>query len=693
MIGTHTSLFGIYITSSSLTGPVIPIRSSYSRPTTSLRPVRQCKSPLLIKEVAQCHSVWRPLSTPVACTSKSDSNSPRSQDNQQSDDNKPSSVANWHDTLIFVMRLPFLYASTLAATNDHWLRQRNRSKWWSQGYFPRLPKFTVRDAMRNEKVNHPFRLVQKMTPLAMIFFCATFNLCILQTMKDSLIVSTIGAESLPFLASFGVLPASFLFFGFYHYLLNQMPQKLVFYVTLIPLLSVYAVFVVFLYPASDWLHPHGVFDAIISTLPIGFHGLVRCLENWTFSIFFCVAELWGGIVISVLFWSLANDICTVTEATTIYPLLGLSANIALVFAGKLIKFINLSVASGSALLSYRILISIVLVNSLIMMYAKFYMDRTLSIPTPEESIKKRKPTKSRNQSSFKDGLKVIRKSPKIWNLAMLVIGYSVSHRFFDVVWKGQLKLVYPTTQQYQSVLADVSVWTGISTIIMLLTGKFIFQYLGWGVAAGALPVVMLTAGSIFYLSFFAMDHGSLTSSNVARIGVIAGNATQVATRAAKFSLFDPAKEMVYIEMNKEEKGKGKAAVDLIGSQVGKTGASWVSQGLLLSFGSISASMPVFGVLYLTVIIIWLFSVKKLQRLLALTEAKRKKKKKMKLSMKNDKNTYQSVEKNEVKKSEMSPHAMEEVANQNGDRPPWVGEDSVTRVTTDKSASKEYKLTD
>lgn len=37
-------------------------------------------------------------------------------------------------------------------------------------------------------------------------------------------------------------------------------------------------------------------------------------------------------------------------------------------------------------------------------------------------------------------------------------------------------------------------------------------------------------------------------------------------RSSKFSLFDPAKEMVYIEMPAEEKRKGKAAVDLVGSQ-------------------------------------------------------------------------------------------------------------------------------
>lgn len=57
---------------------------------------------------------------------------------------------------------------------------------------------------------------------------------------------------------------------------------------------------------------------------------------------------------------------------------------------------------------------------------------------------------------------------------------------------------------------------------------------------------------------------------------------QVFARSSKFSLFDPAKEMVFIEMSKEEKSKGKAAVDLVGSQIGKSGASWITQ---VSIGS------------------------------------------------------------------------------------------------------------
>lgn len=42
--------------------------------------------------------------------------------------------------------------------------------------------------------------------------------------------------------------------------------------------------------------------------------LLPVIEYWTFSLFYCASELWGSVVISVLFWSLANEVCTISEA-------------------------------------------------------------------------------------------------------------------------------------------------------------------------------------------------------------------------------------------------------------------------------------------------------------------------------------------------------------------------------------------
>ncbi len=48
-----------------------------------------------------------------------------------------------------------------------------------------------------------------------------------------------------------------------------------------------------------------------------------------FTGFYCSAELWGDVVLSLLFWGLANEMTTIEEAPTLYPLFGIGANVSI----------------------------------------------------------------------------------------------------------------------------------------------------------------------------------------------------------------------------------------------------------------------------------------------------------------------------------------------------------------------------
>lgn len=518
-----------------------------------------------------------------------------------------------------IFQLPLEIASTLSKEDAHYLEKRGRKRWWRRMSFPKVPTDTLEAAHESAP---PLSLWLKVLPLGAIFFGASFNLAILQSLKDSIMVTTAGAETLPFLASFVVLPTSLGFFLLYGKMVENLPSKMIFYVSILPLVMFYLFFTAILYPNHASLHPMWMVDAASQFVPQGLMGLVKVAQYWTFSLFYCAAELWGSVVISVLFWSLANEVCTISEAKSVYPLMGIAANVALVLSGNFVKLVNTQIAVGNTYVSLCWLVGGIVTMTSFMSLAKAVLDRfVIGDYCSLDPTTASKP-KGKKKGNLAQSFGIIRESPKISNLAILVMSYGISHRLFEFAWKASLRALYPTAQAYQTVLAEVAIATGWATITFMILGKFVFQYLGWGAAASATPVAMLVSGGVFFA--LSLLSGSVATSGatstilfgmdpttLAFVGVAAGAVTQVFARSSKFSLFDPAKEMVYIEMSKEEKSKGKAAVDLIGSQIGKSGGAWVTQALLLITGSMTASLPIIASVFLFVIFTWLNAVRNL----------------------------------------------------------------------------------
>jgi ATP:ADP antiporter, AAA family len=463
--------------------------------------------------------------------------------------------------------------------------------------------------------------LKKLIPMLLIFFLISFDYNVLRTMKDTLVVTAnaSGAEVIPFIKVWVMFPGAVAMTYIFTRLSNRYSREKVFYLMISGFLLYFLIFVAFLYPSRDFLHPNETADTLQNILPEGFKGLVAMFRNWTLTSFYVMSELWSNIILTLLFWGFANQVTRIGEAKRFYGLFGIGANLSGVVAGQASVYLSrhvfnpfLPFGTTAWEQSMTMLVLLVIFTGLAALAFFWWMNSTiLTDPRYYDQSAIKQEVNIKGKLSLREAFRYLIRSKYLLSLAIIVISYNLVINLVEVIWKHEVRELYPHPSDYSIYMNQVSTIIGIlATLTALFISGNSIRKLGWTFTAMVTPCVLFFTSIGFFFFFFIKDHGSefvfsLFGATPLFIVVFFGSAQNILCRAAKYSVFDATKEMAFVPLSAECKLKGKAAIDGVCSRLGKSGGSVIHQGLLILFSTLTASAPYVAAFLLTVIAIWI----------------------------------------------------------------------------------------
>ncbi len=468
---------------------------------------------------------------------------------------------------------------------------------------------------------HRSELKKVISMLILLFLlCICYN--IVRNLKDTLVLTAkhSGAEVILFLKVWGVLPGAIVATWIYTRLARHLSREAVFYCVISGFIAYFLLFAFVIHPNSEHLHFTRLGDWLTANLPVGFKGVIAMVRNWTFTSFYIISELWAVIVLGVLFWGFANDVTEVSQAKRTYGILNIGSNIAPILGGGIGILCGMVFpfsgafgedSWGKTLASSSIMLAFLGGSAMALFY---WINRKVEISSVANTeVSEGAKPKEKLRISIRESIRYIFKSRYLTCIAIIVLAYNISINITDILWKEQLKNFFQDRNEMLVHMNMITIGTGVFATLGGLLFSLMVSRLGWTFAAILPPAIMTIMAAFFFIFLFSGD--ALTSFALTLFGatpfaltVYFGSLQNCLSKAAKYSLFDASKEMAFLPLNSDAKLRGKAAIDGLGSGIGKSGASLTYQGLILLLGSIAASTPYISVILFIALTAWFSSV-------------------------------------------------------------------------------------
>jgi len=467
--------------------------------------------------------------------------------------------------------------------------------------------------------------VKKVLSMLLLLFLLCVSYGVLRNLKDTIILTAknSGAEVIPFIKVWGMLPGVFIATWLYTRLRRYFSKEHVFYIIISSFIAYFLLFAFYLSPHSQELHLDRFGDWLSSVLPQGFQGFIALVRNWTFTSFYVISELWAVLVLTILYWGFANDSTQVNEAKRTYGILNIGSNIAPIMGGTLALTFSNSISlpflsSITDQWNHTICQLIILISALGIssMGVYYWINRRILPQTKNETVVTNHTNaapQKKPRLSLRESVKYILRSPYLVPLAIIVLGYNISINFTDVLWKEQLKRFFTDPNEMLVHMNKITVGIGILATLGGVLFSLMVTRLGWTFTAILTPLIMTTMAIGFFTFMFCGDALMAVSSTLFGVTpfamtVYCGSLQNCLCKASKYSVFDASKELAFLPLDEESKLKGKAAIDGLGSGIGKSGSSLTYQGFIILLGSVALSTPYIAGILFVVLIAWIFCV-------------------------------------------------------------------------------------
>ena len=106
--------------------------------------------------------------------------------------------------------------------------------------------------------------------------------------------------------------------------------------------------------------------------------------------------------------------------------------------------------------------------------------------------------------------------------------------------------------------------------------------------------------------------------DITYLAVMLGFLVLIIAKPIKYTLFDPAKEMAYIQLSPQQKSQGKVAVDVIGTRLGKGSGSILQSWLIMALATpeVITIAPISFLVFVLVVFMWIYAVRLLTPMLS-----------------------------------------------------------------------------